>query len=100
MAGAIVKLVRNGVPKRAVEFPEGVGEGGAEIKFDEFDGFGEEIAEDAVELVGLANLIEGSAGDVGVARLLKYQAVAGEAVVDNVPEEGRSGRRIGDDQAA
>jgi hypothetical protein len=75
---------------------------GADGDFDAFNGFADELAQGAVKMVEVPEVIEGRAGEelIGIALDGDWEAVGGKAVVIEVFEAVKGAGFVGNNQAA
>lgn len=80
--GRLEEIARIEVPERTVSLPHSICDGRPEIDLQDLKGLAQQVTQPKIEIIGVANLLEGGSWKKGVARsVLEGQAVATESVI-------------------
>ena len=83
--------------ERTVPPAEVIGNGRTKIDFDDLKRFGDKITQYAVEFVRCLNLLKPESRKKLMPSSLKGETIAAEAIIVDVREKLRCGRRVGND---
>ncbi len=94
------EVVRIRMPEGSVPLAEMMGDSGPDVDLHDFESFRDQVAQDQVEVIRGANLLERRAGDELVSLLLEGQAITAEAVIIDVRKQSLGDDAVGHDEPA